>query len=228
MKKFLKIILIVIGVLFLLFIGLVINDFIIEDKLNKIVNELANQEVINMKIETSGDYAKVEKAIKTDYNDFYKLVDKIINEYGNPILDKCLSASNYTKDGPDFINTRAELDQLKLNRKKLNYKILEIVSDESIRAKIAKYNLDEYYADLYKKYIADLKLIIDDVIKEDVYFNDSIDVVIEILDFLQEEKNSWIIEDNKILFEDQDLLDKYNWLVNKICEDCQKEDVPTI
>lgn len=232
MKKALKIIFIVIGVIIggltALIIGLVVNDLRIESKLNKIVENFSNQEVINMNIETSGDYAKVERAIKNDYNDFYKLVDKTINEYGNPIITKCLSAKNYEKDGPEFINTRVELEQLKTNRKEINNKMLEIVSSESISSKIKKYKFDDYYAELYTQYINDLRILINDVIKEDEDFNETIAAVVQILDFLKNEKDHWMIEGENIVFDDQDLLDKYSWLVDKICEYCNNEELPNV
>lgn len=231
MKKALKVIGIIIGVVLGLFTGLivimVINDFKIEDKLDEIVIELSKVDTVDMDIKTSGDYAKVEKAIKSDYNDFYNLVDKTIYEYDNPIIEKCLSAQNYVKDGPYFIETRKELDQLKKNRKELNEEMLAIVSDKNISSKIKKYRLDDYYADLYKEYIYDLEILIKDVIEEDESFNKTIDNVIEILDFLGSNKEHWIIEEDNIVFDDQDILDKYNWLTDKICPSCNEDELPS-
>ncbi len=228
MKKTLKITLIVIAVIIVSVIGLityaVVKELQIESKLNDIVLDLANQEVIDMTIETTGDYAKVEKMIKTNYQDFYDLVNKTINEYGNPIISNCLSASNYVKDGPEFINTRKELENLKIKRQELNEQMLAIVSSDEVDNNIKRYKLDDYYGDLYKKYVYGLELIIEDVIKEDKAFNDSIDVVVEILDFLQVEKDHWTVEGEHIIFDDQSLLDKYNWLVDKICIDCNTDE----
>lgn len=232
MNKSVKIILIVVGVLMfafsILIAGIVIDDLKMEGRLNKIVEGLASEEVINMKIETTGDYAKVEKMIKTDYNDFYKLVDKVINEYGNPIIANCLSARNYDKDGPEFINTKAELEQLKIKRKEINDKMLDIVSSKNIELKIKENKLSDYYVDLYKEYTDGLRILIKDVIREDESFNETIDGVIEILDFLTSKKDHWTIEEENIVFDDQDILDKYNWLVDKICADCKKEDLPNV
>ena len=102
MKKALKIALIVVAVLIALFTGIiayaVYDQLKMESKLDTIVNNLANEEKIDMTIETTGDCAKVERLIKTNYQDFYKLVDKVINEYGNPIISNSLSADNYVKD----------------------------------------------------------------------------------------------------------------------------------
>lgn len=227
-KRIILIIIIIIAVLFIGIVGLVVRDLTIENKLDNIVSKLSSEEEIDMTIKTTGNYAKVEKAIKTDYNDVYKLVDKIINEYENPIIEKCLSTSNYQKDGPEFINTRKELEQLKNSRKELNDKMWAIVGDESVKEKINRYQLDDYYGNLYKKYIEDLKITIREVVKEDESFNDILDSVVEILDFLTVEQKNWMVEGDHILFEDQDLLDKYNWLVSKICKDCKKEKLPNV
>lgn len=224
MKKALKVTLIVIAVIVALFIGLVsyfvYDQLKMESKLDAIITNLANEETIDMTLETTGDCAKIEKIMKTSYRDFYKLVDKIINEYGNPVVTNSLSANNYAKDGPEFVNTRKELNELKIKRQELNEQMLQIVSQEAIDNNIKRYKLDDYYSEIYEEYAHSLKLIIEDVVEEDKSFNESIDVVIEILDFLQQEKEHWQVEGENILFDDQSLLDKYNWLISKICLDC--------
>ncbi len=224
MKKALKVTLIVIAVIVALFIGLVsyfvYDQLKMESKLDAIITNLANEETIDMTLETTGDCAKIEKIMKTSYRDFYKLVDKIINEYGNPVVTNSLSANNYAKDGPEFVNTRKELNELKIKRQELNEQMLQIVSQEAIDNNIKRYKLDDYYSEIYEEYAHSLKLIIEDVVEEDKSFNESIDVVIEILDFLQQEKDHWQVEGENILFDDQSLLDKYNWLISKICLDC--------
>lgn len=224
MKKALKVTLIVIAVIVALFIGLVsyfvYDQLKMESKLDAIITNLANEETIDMTLETTGDCAKIEKIMKTSYRDFYKLVDKIINEYGNPVVTNSLSANNYAKDGPKFVNTRKELNDLKIKRQELNEQMLQIVSQEAIDNNIKRYKLDDYYSEIYEEYAHSLKLIIEDVVEEDKSFNESIDVVIEILDFLQQEKDHWQVEGENILFDDQSLLDKYNWLISKICLDC--------
>lgn len=229
MKKAVKIILITLGVLlviFAIFVGLEIAE---QKKLDKIVNDLINQEEIDMTIKMKGSYGVIEKMIKMDYKKTYELADKIMGEYDNPIIDKCLSASNYQKDGPLFINTRKELNELRENRKKIADQMLELVSSTEANKRAQDYKLDEFDTDLYLQYVGQLKMHVDEALDEDKKFNDILDNVIAILDFLGENKDEWIIEGDTIVFNNQDLLDKYNWLSSKICIDCNNDnDVPSV
>ena len=102
-----------------------------------------------------------------------------------------------------------------------------IVSNKSVNDKIEKYNLKEDGSDInYKEYIKILKQDINETIKEDEKFNSDIDNAIKIFDFLEENYSHYTVEDNKILFDSKQRLDKYNWLVEKVCENCNtKSDI---
>ena len=220
---------IVIGVICLLIgiISFIIIDTIVEEnKLDKIVENMEKTGKVNMKIETNS-LKSLEKAIKNDYKDFYDLLDKLENEYGNPIFENCLSAENIKKDGPNFIDTKKELENVKTSRKEINDKMKNIVSNKNVNDKIEKYNLKEDGSDInYKEYIKILKQDINETIKEDEKFNSDIDNSIKIFDFLEENYSHYTVEDNKILFDSKQRLDKYNWLVEKVCENCNtKSDI---
>ncbi len=205
------------------FIYMVASDLKTEEQLNNIVHDLSLTDKIDMTIQTTGDYATVEKLIKNDYQDFYDLIDKLEQEYGNPVLIGCLSVSNIASDGPTFEKTKADLETLKAAREKINNEMLDIVSDKVVAQKIDDYKLEDYYEELYRDYIADLKVLITELVKADKDFNDLIDVVNEILDFLKTEQNHWKIENNHLIFDDERLLQKYQWLVSKVCADCNQE-----
>lgn len=138
MKKTLKVILIVFGILFVLLTILVVKDLRVEAQLDEIVASLSESDKVDMDIKTTGEYAKIEKAIKIDYRDFYKLTSKLVKEYGNPVLENCLTASNFEKDGPKFLKTRAELEELKEARQQINGKMLKIVSEKEVNKKNKK------------------------------------------------------------------------------------------
>ena len=59
------------------FIYMVASDLKTEEQLNNIVHDLSLTDKIDMTIQTTGDYATVEKLIKNDYQDFYDLIDKL-------------------------------------------------------------------------------------------------------------------------------------------------------
>lgn len=228
MKKVIKIILIILGVLLLIFAGMVGIAIVEEQKLDEIVADLINQEEVDMTIKMNGTYGTIEKMIKIDYKKIYELSNKIATEYNNPIIEKCLSAKNYQSDGPLFTNTRKEFEELKEARKKITDKMLVIVSDKEAKKRIKEYKLDEFDAEVYNRYVGQLRIYVNDLVDEDEKLNDVLDNVIAVLDFLGENKEKWKIEGENIIFDNQDLLDKYNWLTasSKLCTSC-KEDVPS-
>lgn len=227
MKKAVKIILIIVGIIFLLFAVLVGIEIVEQQKLDKIVNDLINQEEIDMTIKMKGSYGIIEKMIKNDYKKIYDLADKILTEYNNPIIEKCLSIDTYRNDGPDFLNTRKELNELKENRKKIADQMLVLVSSNEANKRAKDYKLDEFDTELYLKYVGQLKMHVDEALDEDKKLDDAVDSVIDVLDFLGENKDGWIIEGEVIVFDNQDLLDKYNWLLDKIDVNADEDEIPT-
>ncbi len=227
MKKAVKIILIIVGIIFLLFAVLVGIEVVEQQKLDKIVSELNNQDEIDMTIKMKGSYGIIEKMIKNDYKRIYDLADKILTEYDNPIIEKCLSVDTYRNDGPDFLNTRKELNELKENRKKITDQMLESVSDKEANKRVKEYKLDEFDAELYLKYVGQLKIYVDEAIDEDKKLDDVLDSIIAVLDFLGENKDGWKVEEELIVFNNQDLLDKYNWLLDKIDVNTNDDEIPT-
>lgn len=227
MKKAVKIILIIVGIIFLLFAVLVGIEMVEQQKLDKIVNDLINQEEIDMTIKMKGSYGIIEKMIKNDYKKIYDLADKILTEYNNPIIEKCLSVDTYRNDGPDFLNTRKELNELKENRKKITDQMLVLVSSNEANKRANDYKLDEFDTELYLQYVGQLKMHVDEALDEDKKLDDAVDSVIDVLDFLGENKDGWIIEGEVIVFDNQDLLDKYNWLIDKIDVNADEDEIPT-
>ena len=78
-------------------------------------------------------------------------------------------------------------------------------------------NLDEYYVNLYKEEI------VGDLSNTDKTVENSIDEVIsmldkseKIIDFLIENKDSWEIENDNIIFDDTDLSREYDDLISQL------------
>ena len=105
--------------------------------------------------------------------------------------------------------------------------MLESVSDKEANKRVKEYKLDEFDAELYLKYVGQLKIYVDEAIDEDKKLDDVLDSIIAVLDFLGENKDGWKVEEELIVFNNQDLLDKYNWLLDKIDVNTNDDEIPT-
>lgn len=228
-----KKIIIIIAIIAAIFIGIVtyfvINDLNQENKLRdeiSYLDELINSENIDIdKINevldrnvTKDDYQKVEKAYKLYLSESFNVVLTITNILEDEKLTNILTVSNYEKDGPDFVVSKEYLQTTKevLGDSKTNY--YTQLDEEKALSYLDTNQLDSYYIDLYKELLGDIESessnqtvanSIDDIIS-------IIDISLEALDFLSENRNSWIIKDEQIVFNNQSLTDEYNEIISKL------------
>ncbi len=228
-----KKIIIIIAIIVAIFIGIVtyfvINDLNQENKLRdeiSYLDELINSENIDIdKINevldrnvTKDDYQKVEKAYKLYLSESFNVVLTITNILEDEKLTNILTVSNYEKDGPDFVVSKEYLETTKevLGDSKTNY--YTQLDEEKALSYLDTNQLDSYYIDLYKELLGDIESessnqtvanSIDDIIS-------IIDISLEALDFLSENRNSWIIKDEQIVFNNQSLTDEYNEIISKL------------
>ena len=228
-----KKIIIIIAIIVAIFIGIVtyfvINDLNQENKLRdeiSYLDELINSENIDIdKINevldrnvTKDDYQKVEKAYKLYLSESFNVVLTITNILEDEKLTNILTVSNYEKDGPDFVVSKEYLETTKevLGDSKTNY--YTQLDEEKALSYLDTNQLDSYYIDLYKELLGDIESeysnqtvanSIDDIIS-------IIDISLEALDFLSENRNSWTIKDEQIVFNNQSLTDEYNEIISKL------------
>ena len=233
LKKPIKIALIIIGILFILFcilVGFAIHDLNKQETiLDKEVQEIQNimyatefdEEAFKNKLNntvSSGDYYKVERAYKNYLKDYYKEVVEIKDFFNNleNIYDT-LSEDTIKKDGKDFINTKMELRSYKQTADKLTEDYNNFFEIDKALTYLDN-NLDSMYIDYYKKIISSnsKSKTEQEILK---YLSDSstlINNVINIFNFLSDNKNHWQFENSKIYFDSQELYDKYSNLINNI------------
>lgn len=238
MKKW-QIVLIVILVCIPVIVGIFLGGSILKDVFNELGEEkklkaemeeitelLEKQDIsedeINKKLDvivTDGDYGKVEKASKEYLKDFCNIIFTVTNAYNNEEITNALSAENYKNDGPNFVKTKKNLDDLiSVLRQSLD-EYEEIISDKKIMEYIDKYKLDDYYVDLYKdEIIGDMSEVrknndMSDAINLSIEYAESIK---NILSFLQKNKGKWEVEGSQILFANQALVDEYNKMLDDL------------
>ena len=229
-----KKILIGLGVLLVVIIGaigyVVVSDSKQEEKLkNELeeLNTLVNEENIDVdkvkkmlnRTVTTGDYKVVETSFKAYLSDAFDSVFQMLDILNSDKLVSILTAENYQNDGPEFTETKAYITETKTKLEELKNSYYSFLTEKKAMSYIEDKGLDSYYVDLYREeYVGDI-----DTANEDKTVEDSINQIIELLNvseevinFLSENSNSWHIEDNVIVFDTDELSNRYTELINKI------------
>lgn len=196
------------------------RNIIMQKRLSNEVYKLVEMDIMNdryeVKLSASGKYGKVEKAIKTYLKDYSESLQTVIKILNDEQLKTVLSANNYQKDGPEFKNTITYLEKTKKDFNENMNKLIKLSKKEEILKYIEKENLGNYYVDLYKEYMFDEGIetnIKNSQLKLQTTtnsINNLINVDIEVINFLIQNKDNWKIENDTIVFYKQELLDEYN------------------
>ncbi len=229
-----KKLLLIVGVIVALFIGLVSYYVIIDLKQEDIllkeldeINMLSNEsnididKIYNMldRTVTKDDYAKVERAFKNYLKDSFDNILKISSILEDDRLVNILTAQNYINDGKDFINTKEYIESTINNLKTYKEEYINYFTEEKVMSYVYKYNLDSYYIDLYKnEFVGDIEAqTIDKTVENSIdEVLDFLNLSNQVIDLLRYNQDSWYIEENMIVFNDDKLSNEYDNLINSI------------
>lgn len=231
MKKKILITLLIIIVIALIGVGyFVFTDMQQEEKLkNELteLSELSNAQEINIdeinnrldRIVTKGDYATVENAFKTYLRENFNNSIQIANILNDEKITTLLTVENYKKDGKDFIKSKDYITTAKTTLEDCKNKYTEFLTEEKAMSYINDKGLDSYYTDLYKEeFVGDMSSA-----SQDTTVQDSIDEIIKllntsekVLNLLSENQNSWELDGENIVFDNQNLSNQYDELINSL------------
>lgn len=187
------------------------------------IQELAGLEQMDMdavneklgRIVTTGDYAKVEKAVKNYMADNFNNAITIAEALNDEVLTNALTAENYMSDGPDFVKTKLLLNDLKERLTNAKEEMKRLSEDETVMSYL-KDKEDSYYVDLYKEIIGEEESASEDAIEIEQSIDEVLDMVAveqSVIDFLSENKGQWTVQDGIIAFSDEALNVQYNQLL---------------
>ena len=222
------------GVLLVLIIGfigyIVVDTLKQEEKLKNELEELSvlvNEENIDVdkvnkmlnRTVTTGDYKVVETSFKEYLSDTFDSIFQMMDILKSDKLASILTIENYQNDGPSFVETKAYILDTKTKLEELKNSYYTFLTEEKAMSYIENKGLDNYYVDLYRdEYVGDMETV-----NKDRTVEESINQIIELLNiseevinFLSENSNSWYIEDNVIVFNTDELSNKYTELINKL------------
>lgn len=184
--------------------------------------DLTKDTIDTEQIITSGDYAKVEKAVKTYLNECGTEMQKMITIIQDERLTKLLSTENYEEDGPEFNETLTYIEETSKQLNESLEKVVKLMDKDEMLNYIESYELKNKYKELYKE------LMLDDETEKDLKENkeelqnsitellDNLNVSKEIINFLKQNKAKWYISNNMVMFSSTKLVDEYNELVDKL------------
>lgn len=233
MKKKIIIVILVIIAIIAAFIGyMVISDLNQENKFYDEFSEIsdlmdfensiddATKKEINSRLDrtvTKGDYAVVEKALKSYLKDFFDNASEMNDTISDDKIITLLTVENYESDGKDFAKSKEYISSTIQKLEKCKENISELLTKEKAMSYIENENLDSYYVDLYEKEFAD------EIASQDFSIDDSIDELIQllnkskdILNLLSDNQDSWEIEGENIVFSNDSVANKYNELVDSL------------
>ena len=213
-----------------LIIFLVIKDFKTEEKLNREVEEIQNilnatdfnESALKKKLNktiTTRDYFKVERAYKNYLRDYLNLNNSIISFYDKLEIESLLTIDNIKTDGKDFFKTRSKLNSYTDQLDQLNVTLNSMTNEKKVMSYL-KEEIDDYYKDYYKQIIGDLRQT--EAEKElSKYLEDSSNLLKNtkgVFDFLSEQQQHWVIENDMVLFDSQELLEEYQKIISEIID----------
>ena len=225
---------VIIAIVLVIAIGigiLVVNDFRQEDILRQEMLEFENltrAENIDLdqidqrirELKTTGDYGVLEKAMKDYLADVVNVSVDIANILNDERIVNALTPENYQEDGPDFVQTKQFLEEAKTNLEQYKSEVLQLLTNEGAMSYIENKNLDDYYIDLYKE----IALSEDTALEEDNAEIEAsleeatriLDIESQVINLLSENQNSWEVEGDTIVFNNETLQNQYNDLVGQI------------
>ena len=218
---------IIIVAILIIFAGAVFGIFTVnkmnKEKQEKILSDevvsMYTSQKVNTEIKTTGKFAKVESAIKTYYTEYVNTSKDLIDIYSQNLLNNSLTADNISSDGPEFKNTKANINKIKDIESSTINKYNELISDEYINNKAKELNLNDYYTNLFISEINDTLRVKEDVDKIKTVteeYDKWIDKIEEILNFLTENKANWKVSGTNLMFTSTTLVTNYNNLLTSL------------
>lgn len=171
-------------------------------------------------IVSSGKYATVEKAAKNYASDVFSKAFEIKTLLQDEKIAQLLTASNYTKDGPEFVESKKYLSETKQKLEEGKTQMLSYFEESKINSYIEAETKNGSAIQLYKEFLSqDIKM--SDSEKKEI--ETSIDKVVsmlgiqeEVINFLIQNKGNWQVQGDKIVFHSNSLVTAYNAFLTRL------------
>ena len=180
---------------------------------------IAENVSVDMDIKTTGQYAIVEETLKQYLNQALELAKEAENVYETEKIENILSIENIKADGPDFVKTKEKIAKMKQDSENYINEFVELCNPNKLVSAIDDKQVNEYYKEIYRTLALDeetkqeLESAIAQMETQRTSINGAFDYLTEIVTFLSDNKSSWQIEGDQIMFKSQSMLDEFNELI---------------
>lgn len=211
-KKNLIIAIIIIAVIIIaVSLFLAFRDISERNKLTVQINALS-EENTNTDVTLKGVYGTIEKMVKEDYKLYIDSTNTLRDNYNEIAQLKALNIENYKNDGPDFTNSLEKLNSIKAENEENMQKLLDLVDEAKIEEKTDGNGLKGRHKKLYKEILEQLELsnCVNEVKETDTKFATYLNSLIDVLNYMKDNKSEWFIENDTLKSKSQEFIDNYN------------------
>ena len=191
--------------------GTFVNDYAQRVIIGQEIEKVNKTGEVDKEIKSTGKYADVEKVLKDYITDYQNIAKEIANEFQNEKFATILAASNYKEDGPEFVNSKKLINDVKQKGEETKTKLAEMVTTEYKEKRADENGLTGKYKQLFidsiklEQELETVNATIDNV-------NNYLAKVDDVFNFLKENKGNWEVKNNVVQFNSTSLLTKYNSL----------------
>lgn len=200
------------------------NNSLQASKLQEEMKQLAesdflNQE-INMNIKTSGDYGKVEEAVKEYLSDVKDTYNGLKDFGSNTDVSAILSAENISADPEGLTVVQQKVDEYKAKLEELSKKAKTIASEDAILAEIENKDIKDSYIDVYKNIMlseaveAQLQSAQQKAETEQEKAEEKLEGLEKVVEFLKVNSKYWDVDEGRLQFTNVNKLGEYYQLLN--------------
>ena len=232
-KKIVLIIIAIIVLIFLLVAGFIFYHGNQTGKLISEVNKIAEMQMMNedgsmvenpidMEIKTTGSYAVIEKTFKDYVSEVVNSTKDLAEALDEEKIMNLVSIENMQQDGPDFVNSKQEVENMKQAIEEYITKFQEYANEDNLLSKIDDKDVSDYYKELYKTLAVDedMETSLEDTVQQlntaGEEAKQALDDLNSIFNFLSENKDDWQIEDGQIVFNTESSYEEYNSLMSSL------------
>lgn len=173
-------------------------------------------------IKSTGEYAKVEEAIKEYFSEYSKSLQASLNAISEENLNKIMSDENLIEDAPNFEKTLENIQKTKEDFNTNVDALIEQMDETYIMSKIEAKNVEEEFKKLYQELMYDDEIISQleaqktELEESRTLLNELLDLNEQLYRLLAENPGKWKYEDNIMQIDDEELLNQYNALVEEM------------
>ncbi len=179
---------------------------------------------IDMEIKTKGSYSVVEETLKQYLNEVLTLAKEAENVYSEGEIENALAIENIKEDGPEFTKTKENIANMKQKSEDYINKFLTLCDTNNLLSAIDDKPVSDYYKEIYRRLAVDeeTEKSLEDTKKQmeeaRITINGAFDYLTSVVQFLSDNKASWMVQGDQIMFKSQSALDEFNKLLDEAPE----------